>query len=120
MHLRSGNEFYTSDDTFLGLRSGNFYLRPQEETPAPETFDNWKTRVNNLVFQELHTHCDDLPDFPYQDCFSENMEPIQVLNQIRSRLYRTTEDVEMTSDDNEPSTQEEFLIGFINRRFGIS
>lgn len=53
-----------------------------------EDFMTWKAGINEQIIEELGIECDDIPDFPYYDCFIENVEMVQVLNQIRSQFYQ--------------------------------
>ena len=105
MELRSGNLSVNQTDHTTILRSGTVYRQPATPTPEPFlSFEDWKAGVNELVMEHLHMECDDLSDFPYQDCYAEYMEPLQVLNLLRGRLFRAQEDdsdVEVTYDESE-------------------
>jgi hypothetical protein len=105
MELRSGNLSVNQTDHTTILRSGTVYRQPETPTSEPFlSFDDWKAGVNELVMEHLQMECDDLSDFPYQDCYAEYMEPLQVLNLLRGRLFRAHEedsDVEMTYDESE-------------------
>ena len=105
MELRSGNLSVNQTDHTTILRSGTVYRQPETPTSEPFlSFEDWKAGVNELVMEHLQMECDDLSDFPYQDCYAEYMEPLQVLNLLRGRLFQAHEedsDVEMTYDESE-------------------
>ena len=108
MELRSGNLSVNQTDHTTILRSGTVYRQPETPTSEPFiSFEDWKAGVNELVMEHLQMECDDLSDFPYQDCYAEYMEPLQVLNLLRGRLFRAQEEdseVDMTYDESEPET----------------
>ena len=99
MNLRSGNIYFNpNDNTYhYQLRSGNIYVRHEDEDVDYMTDDDeemklpfydWKNEIEKNVINEFKMYCDDIPDFPYRDCYDEGLEPIQVFNQIRSHFYR--------------------------------
>jgi hypothetical protein len=92
MHLRSTTNYLsnTSDNHFHELRSGNIYYRGNVEPTLP-SFQDWKSSVDNILIQEFDVKSDELPDFPYYDCYIENMEPIQVANHVRGKVYEYLE-----------------------------
>ena len=108
MELRSGNLSVNPTDHTTILRSGNVYRQPA--TPTPESFlsfEDWKAGVNEQVREHLQMECNDLADFPYYDCYMEQMQPLQVLNLLRGRLFRAQDDesdMDMSCDDSEPET----------------
>ena len=107
METRSGQIYYQPEEyDYFTTRSGKRYKRdlsqrdpehhnnPVEVNVADETksFKKWKQQVNELVNQNIGSECDSLGDFPYYDCYVENMEPIQVYNRLLDRYIQEEQD----------------------------
>ena len=85
----------------MHLRSGTIYnyLPNQNQSPSPsqvehiddeeEYYNNlenlfvqWKQIVNAIVLHNYGMGCDDIPDFPYYDCFVEHISPHEMFQII--------------------------------------
>ena len=47
-------------------------------------YNNWKNSVNNIVFNNIGYHCDNLEDYLYADSYNNSILPTQVANTIIS------------------------------------
>ena len=56
------------------------------------SFTHWKDEINKMFTEHIGTSCDFLGDFPYYDCYVENMEPVQVFNRIMDRYIQEEQD----------------------------
>ena len=49
-------------------------------------FPLWKLIVNAIVLHNYRMGCDDIPDFPYYDCFVEHISPHQMFQIIDTNM----------------------------------
>ena len=90
MHLRSGTNYN--------------YLPIQNQSPSPlqvedidkeeeyynnleNLFAQWKQIVNAIVLHNYGMGCEDIPDFPYYDCFVEHISPHEMFQIIDGNMY---------------------------------
>ena len=90
----------------MHLRSGTVYdyLPIQNQSPSPSQVENiddeeeyynnlenlfsqWKQIVNAIVLHNYGMACDDIPDFPYYDCFVEHISPHEMFQIIDRNMF---------------------------------
>ena len=64
-------------------RSGFEYNFKNQEETYP-TFDEWKSQINNILYNDTGWYCDDIVDFAYMDYYNSGLRPNEVYNIINN------------------------------------
>jgi hypothetical protein len=65
------------------LRSGTVYNpRQNKDNNLKMEFNNWKQKVDKIIYAKLKIHCNDLPDEDYWVMWDQNITPKIMANFI--------------------------------------
>ena len=90
MHLRSGNHYQNKYVYSSPPPSPAMAEEVQNEDEYYNTLENlfshWKQIVNAIVVHNYGMGCEDIPDFPYYDCFVEHISPHEMFQIIDTNM----------------------------------
>lgn len=92
MHLRSGTNYnylpiqnqYPSHLLVEDIDNEEEYYNNLENL-----FSQWKQIVNAIVLHNYGMGCEDIPDFPYYDCFVEHISPHEMFQIIHGNMFQS-------------------------------
>lgn len=72
------------------LRNGKMY-NSTSETTNKMSFEDWKLKVENIVFSHLNLNCNDLPDEDYWISWDKAFSPEEMANIVISNANSMAE-----------------------------